>query len=359
MGCSHARQLQGYLEAGLTLPQRAALEAHLRQCGQCRTELAALERFERLLGELSPVAPPSTLVSETMLRARRELQPHARPVYAWAAGLTAVVAAAACLLVVAQLGLLQPPPEAAYAPARVAHTEVAPATVPALVLHPVVARPAGRAIAMVPITRRTLREASPKATLASLRLSAKTAVKAQAPPAAETVALAAYREASGHAGGDPDLTVVALENVALAYPETRQAAKALLAAGGLARRRGNLAEADVVYRRVLALPAQSTLSQALAHKALAELRRESVGDDEVARYHYQQAVRALRSETAGREPRPTAQSLVVLADIEKNMGQHQRAAADYAAVANSGALSATASSGSIGDQAMVALAEVL
>ena len=358
MGCSCARQLHAYLEAELTLPQHAALEAHLRQCGHCRTELAELEQFERLLGELAPVAPPPALVSETMLRARRELQPRPRPVYAWAAGLTAVAAAAACLLVVAQLGLLQPSREASYPPARVARAEVAPATVPALVLHPVAARPAIR-VATVSVTHRTLRDLSPRSTLAALRPSVKTIVKTQAPPATETIALAAYREAAGHAGGDPDMTVAALENVALAYPESRQAAKALLAAGGLARRRGNLAEADVVYRRVLALPAQSTLSQALAHKALADLRRESVGDDEVALYHYQQAARALRSETGGRVRRPTGQSLVVLADIEKNMGQHQRAAADYAAVANSGVVSATASSGSIGDQATIALAEVL
>lgn len=358
MGCSHARQLHAYLEAELTLPQRAALELHLRQCGSCRAELAELERFERLLGELAPVAPPPALVAETMLRARRELQPRPRPVYAWAAGLTAVTAAAACLMVVAQLGLLQPAPDTSAPAVRVARAEVAPATVPALALRRVAAAPVTRTAA-VPLTHQAHRDFSPKSTLATLSPSAKTIVKTQAPPATETIALAAYREAAGHAGGDPDMTVAALENVALAYPQSRQAAKALLAAGGLARRRGNFAEADVVYRRVLALPAQSTLSQALAHKALADLRRESVGDDEVALYHYQQAARALRSETGGRERRPTAQSLVVLADIEKNMGQHQRAAADYAAVVNAGTVSASASSGSVGEQATVALAEVL
>ncbi|MGE5532102.1 MAG: hypothetical protein ACM3VW_08315, partial [Bacteroidota bacterium] len=127
---------------------------------------------------------------------------------------------------------------------------------------------------------------------------------------------------------------------------------ALLAAGSLERRCGNLTDADVTYRRVLTLPAQTALSQGLAHKALADMRRESVGDDEVALYHYQQAARALRRETSGHSG-PRTQALVVLADVERQMGQRDRAAADYATVANSGLKS------TLGEQTTAALAEVL
>jgi hypothetical protein len=174
---------------------------------------------------------------------------------------------------------------------------------------------------------------------------------APAAVAMDRVAAAALKEAKVHASGDPDLTVAALENVALAYPKSQQAAQALLSAADLERQRGNVGEADVAYRRVLSLPSGTRLTQALAHKALGDLRRESVGDDEVALYHYRQAARALRAE-AGTKSRPDGHALVVLADIEKTLGQHHRAAADYATAAN-------AAPRSTGELATDKLAEVL
>ncbi|MGE5531562.1 MAG: anti-sigma factor family protein, partial [Bacteroidota bacterium] len=59
MACSEGRQLAAYLDAGLSLPDRARLEEHLAHCSCCRQELAELEQLEGLLAELSPLpAPP-------------------------------------------------------------------------------------------------------------------------------------------------------------------------------------------------------------------------------------------------------------------------------------------------------------
>jgi hypothetical protein len=49
--------LSPYLDGQVTPDQRAAVEAHLGECGACREELASLRALTRLLGQL-PVAPP-------------------------------------------------------------------------------------------------------------------------------------------------------------------------------------------------------------------------------------------------------------------------------------------------------------
>lgn len=345
MGCSESRRLQAYLDDDLSLPERARLDGHLTRCGSCRQELAELQQLESLLAELSPAAPPVGFTTETLLRARHTLQRPRRAPATWAAAMTVASAAAAVFVFILQWGPYQSP-MAASAPRAVVADMVAPAHSQMIHRAPMMS-PTRLAMASPAALPRHFAASSPghphETTLARPQPAAPVALPA------EQAAAVAYCAATRHASGDPDLTVAALENVAVAYPQSRQAPKALLAAANLERRRGNLAEADVAYRRVLALAPQPTLTQALAHQALGDLRRQSVGDDEVAQYHYTQAARALRTQATTRD----RQSLVVLADIERETGQRDRAAADYAAVVNSGGRSTAV------EHSVSALAEVL
>ncbi|MHB8994064.1 MAG: anti-sigma factor family protein [Armatimonadota bacterium] len=345
MACSEGRQLAAYLDAELSLPDRARLEEHLRHCAACRQEIAELEQLEGLLAELSPVPTPPQLLSCTMARARGELQPTRRMS---ANRPAAVGAAAALLLVLLQFGLYSPSTPVQHQ--AVAFLEPAPQLSTAVSLPPAPRQAVRLAAEPARVSRRP--KSNPRIAYRPAKIQPKPLTAAPPPQSLEVVAAAAYQEASGHAARDPELSVAALENVAAAYPRSRQAAKALLAAGSLERRCGNLTEADVAYRRVLALPAQTGLTQGLAHKALGDMRRECVGDDEVALYHYQQAARALREETS-RRTGPRTQALVVLADVERQMGHRERAAADYATLANADLKSTLA------EQTTAALAEVL
>lgn len=197
-----------------------------------------------------------------------------------------------------------------------------------------------------PAPRRTVR--TPARTGNALVRASVAPVPAPTRTDAEKRAVAALNAVRRHAReSDPDLMVAALENVALAYPGTTPAAQALLAAGDVQRQRGNLAEADANYRRLLGMKSASRMPRALAHKALADLRSESVGDDEVTRYHYQEAARVLRAEA--RTGASRHQALLAMADIARETGNRAEAVADYAAAARQGA----------GEQAATSLAEVL
>lgn len=344
MACSEARQLQAYVDADLSLPERARLDEHLGRCGGCRQELAELQQLESLLAELSPTAPPSGFTAQTLLRARQELRRPRQPAATWAAAMTVASAAAAIFMFILHAGPIQQSPPLPTPVAAMADT--APAR-PQVIHHSMLVTSAATPLIPTPSPRRiAISRSEPRRTAVSQPRSHPSAVAALP---TEKAAAAAYSQATRDANGDPDLTVAALENVAATYPRSRQAAKALLAAGSFERRRGNLAEADGAYRRVLALSSQSTLTQALAHQALGDLRRQSVGDDEVALYHYTQAARALRAQGASRD----GQALVVLADVEKATGQRDLAAADYAAVVNSGGRSSAV------EHSSTALAEVL
>ena len=335
MACRESRRLQAYLEADLPLPERARLDGHLARCSTCRQTLAELQQLENLLAELAPAAPPPGFAGETLLRARRELQWSRRPAVTWAAAMTVASAAAALLLCVLQWGLLQPPrpvpaPLAVIADAVPVH----PQMIHRLAFSAPAATRAPRLTRFNSLPRRTMLVSAAGHRRAP-RLPRGAPATALTGLPVEKAAACAYLDAARQASGDPDLTVAALENVATAYPRSQQAAKALLAAANLQRQRGNLVEADVAYRRVLALKSQPVLAQALAHQALGDLRRQSVGDDEVALYHYTQAARVLQRPGSTHD----RQTLVVLADVEKATGQRQRATANYATVINSGARS--------------------
>jgi anti-sigma factor RsiW len=97
MRCKFVHHLRAYMDDELPLPQREQLQRHLAECPQCAGEVDGLQRVERLLAELSPVAVPDHLAAATLQRLRtRPSTPML--LFRRAPGLTAAVAAAACLL---------------------------------------------------------------------------------------------------------------------------------------------------------------------------------------------------------------------------------------------------------------------
>ncbi len=66
------RRLSDYVDDALDPVTRAAVEAHLGQCGECRRELSALRRTVQLLGALAvPVDAPVDLAGRIVERVRR------------------------------------------------------------------------------------------------------------------------------------------------------------------------------------------------------------------------------------------------------------------------------------------------
>jgi tetratricopeptide (TPR) repeat protein len=182
----------------------------------------------------------------------------------------------------------------------------------------------------------------------------KKAVTMPAAPALDPAAAEALREATLYAtSGDSELQLAALENVALAYPDSQEAGRALLAAGDLHRDLGEAAEADTNYQEVLNLSSSRRLTRALAHKALGDMRRETVGDDGLVAYHYAQAEQALSEEAREAPSGGRAQALVHLGEIRDATGKSAAAATAFAEAAN------LTSSARASDEVTARLAEVL
>lgn len=350
MACQSGQKLSAYLDGALPLRQHERVERHLQSCLNCRRELVQLQRLQVLLHESPAAYAPPDLVALTMDQARRRLNLPVRqrvPAPVWAAACAVVVVLAFSM----SLQSRHPEQSASLKVADVARTFTPASALPVMAALPGLERAARPAPPMMIRTAR-VSMAPARQTPALPRTVAVVAAGPRATSVvSDRVAARALAEARHHAeAGDPDLTIAALENVAQAYPRSPQAAEALLAAAELERSRGNAAEADGVYRRVLNLPAQAALPQALAHKGLADLRRAGSGDDEVVRFHYAQARRALRQESAQAGSPSKTRALVVLADIEKNTGRRNEAVADYATAVNLAPASAEVES---------ALAEVL
>lgn len=351
--CKLVRHLQAYLDCELPLPQREQLRRHLDECRQCAQELESLQRIGRLLAELSPLQPPRHLMPATLQRMRA--MPSRSVSFRRLPAAAATSVAAACLLVVLQVFMLHSRPDVSTPP-ELSMELAAPAEM--LVASQPVAAPMACVSRIRPAPRRQPISAGARAVAEGPKLAADAAPAAHeehaAIPAeefstAERQAAAAFNALRREVGeDDPDLMVAALQNVALKYPGTAQAAEALLQAGDLQRRRGQTAEADAIYRSLLTSSSDDSLPRALAHKALGDLRAETVGaDDELARYHYQQATQALRHEVAAGEG--SQRALLVMADIASETGDRAEAVADYAKAANQG----------VADPAVDSLAEVL
>ena len=340
MACRMGRKLYAYREKDLPARRMEQVQRHLTACADCRRELEWVRRVDGLLAEVTPVEAPPNLSARTMSRARQELswpvRRAIRPAAYWAAGAAAL--ATVCFLTV----FLYTHQPSLPGPAPTSIAEQSRGEQPLIALAPRALLPSNAATAaarpILPGQPTRLARISREA-MAGSRAESRAAPVAEVRPLPQSDAFVsrAYDKAALYAkSGDTDLQVAALENVALTYPRSAQAAKALLTAGDLERGRGNAAEADQAYRKVLALQAGPALPQALAHKALGDLRRETAGRDEVALYHYTQAAKALRE--VARKPRGAGrvQALVALGEVEKTLGDDHKAAQAFAEAANAG-----------------------
>lgn len=332
MACKQGRYLIAYLDLTLPAKRRERLEQHLQTCAECQEELARLQRLDHLLANVDKAVAPRDLAPAVLLRARRELGSD-RPVHrrAWTATFAAAAMCMGLLLLMWQTRSVSLAP---VAPPVIATQPVLPSAerspVTPTVASPVAAAP--RVVEVLPSRDLAVTSPTPARRAAWPRTSAHRSIEpafkvATSEALADATAARALTAARSYASsGDNDLTIAALENVAAAYPKSTHAANALLAAADLERQRGNMAEADATYRHVLDLPAHSRMSEALAHKALADMRRQNVGDDELAMFHYTQAAKALRAEAAAPRSPARHEALAALNDIEKTVNQPKKTA---------------------------------
>jgi hypothetical protein len=139
-------QLSALLDDALSTPERAALDAHLATCAECRGELEQLRGTVALLGRLGPVHAPAGFVDRVVTqvyrpsRTRRLLDALFRPLR-----VKLPFEAAAVLLVgVAALYVYERTPEVQQA-ARQKTSESAPAPAPPVPAAPPVKGMAGKA----------------------------------------------------------------------------------------------------------------------------------------------------------------------------------------------------------------------
>ncbi len=356
--CKWAAHLAAYVDNELALPQREALRQHLENCAYCAQELAKLQHLEALLAQLETPAAPPYLFPATLQRLRQSAQASPSFRFRYASVGTVLLAAAACFVLALRISYWTPPgPSQALEPPVIAQAErvlpaaVAPPTVERLTEQrlPSVAKPRSPKLASLPHLKggrvtagsRTLPQPMPQ------RGERKALKMAQRPRPVATSSTPNVEKAESlaekaldtiqrqYSDRDPELYIAALENIAVKYPATTQAAKALLTAANLQRQRGLISEADHSYQQILRLPSRDSLSKALAHKALAEIRTQTVGEDELARYHYQQAVQTLDKEAA--PGAASRQALLAKADLAQKIGLRREAIADYAFLANQSA----------------------
>lgn len=327
-----ARYLAGELRPGA----RARLEAHLATCPDCARELAELRRLERLLGQMTAPPPPAGLATATLRRAH-EVLPAAKPTRtpAFAPWLAGTAALAAVLLAVVLLPHGRPGEIAPGAPpVTIAGTGTSVPTPGPTVATPVA--PPVRVAAVAPPARiaephHASRRTTHQRFLATT--TARPAIQPETGPSAEQY----LRQAAAYSrSGDVDLEFAALENAAVAHPNSPTAARALLAAAELKRAAGQANEAEAVYHRVLSQPSSPLLVQALAHRALGDLRRDAAGDDALARGHYQAAALALTAQARKSRAADRAKALIALGEVEETLGHAEKAVAAYAEAAISG-----------------------
>ena len=98
-------EITSYLSETLEPPERAAFEAHLRGCEECRQELAAQKALFDRVNQVLAVKPKRTIEEqvarfEKMVAAERATTPNKKRwrAPAWAIGLAAAVATAAAAM---------------------------------------------------------------------------------------------------------------------------------------------------------------------------------------------------------------------------------------------------------------------
>jgi len=68
------KRLSAYIEKAVTPKQKAAIDAHLKQCKRCRQDLADLKRTVKYVQQLEEVEPPRWLAQRVMARVRAEAE---------------------------------------------------------------------------------------------------------------------------------------------------------------------------------------------------------------------------------------------------------------------------------------------
>jgi len=68
------KRLSAYIEKVVSSKQKAAIDAHLRQCKRCRQDLADLKRTIKYVQQLKDVEPPRWLAQRVMARVRAEAE---------------------------------------------------------------------------------------------------------------------------------------------------------------------------------------------------------------------------------------------------------------------------------------------
>ncbi|NPV46608.1 MAG: hypothetical protein HPY69_06605 [Armatimonadetes bacterium] len=377
MRCESSDNLSRYIAGELTRRQRARVEAHLSVCAACRAEMEALRRLDTLLRAVPTATPPADLARQTLSRARvalgrrerRVLQP-GRLLTSW--GTMAASAVALCLVVwyAASLPGREGAPPPAVGPteqgliARAASSPAVPGTRPsrepaAPVLRAMqrpqagretaeaLGRHAARAMALVP------NAPSPQMSRPPAAASSDSIPTGDRGTSGQEAAIALCR-ATMHANeGDDTVRLLALENVAVAHAGAPEAADALLTAARLRAAQGDTAAADAAYRQVTAWPSAPVLAQAQAYRALGDLRRQSVGQDELAAYNYRRAAELLRGAVAQSPEAERATALIALGEVQQSLGDTEGAASAYARAA------ALGGDAGIGDETGALLAQVL
>ena len=68
------KRLSAYIEKTITPKQKAAIDAHLKQCKRCRQDLAALKKTVEYVQRLEEVEPPRWLAQRVMARVKEEAE---------------------------------------------------------------------------------------------------------------------------------------------------------------------------------------------------------------------------------------------------------------------------------------------
>lgn len=352
MHCKWTRRLSAYLADDLSAKKQASVEAHLAECEVCRRELAELRRLNNLLHSMPPPEPPPGFAADTLRLMAQEFTPapvRVRPAFSLRPVLAAAAGVACLLAIVLVWNTSSPTVDTLPSPA-VSHHAPAPSFAPAesnesatVVSPPSTVSEAAAAEPLPPrrfgeVAARPRPSASPAAaTVRAPQASAEAATEPQAEETAPDITTPDYAAVSRelahtvlYAGsGDVDLQLAALENVATAHPDTPHAARALMTVGDTQRRRGRMADADGAYHKALKLPGSNSLVRAQAHKSLADLRRENVGDDEIVAYHYAQAMQELREKTQNIPEEERLAALLALGETARSAGHRDEALANY------------------------------
>src|SRR5438067_1659082 len=100
MSCENTRQVHAYHDGELTLSERAAVEAHLRDCGECAALLADLKRMSQFVAAAPLAEMPQAAMHrlEQSFWAARSRERGVLRLAEWMTGVAAAVLIGAAVL---------------------------------------------------------------------------------------------------------------------------------------------------------------------------------------------------------------------------------------------------------------------